>query len=157
MKTGAIVARFQVPELHAGHIHLIDTVKEKCDQVIILLGCTEKPDERNILSFEVREDMIYETYSDYYVDKIKDHREDNLWNEHLDAILDEWPNVTLYGSRDSFLKFYKGRYPTEYIEPFDMISGTEIRNSLPIIHNYSYRVGLIHGFNLHKNSCNDEK
>jgi bifunctional NMN adenylyltransferase/nudix hydrolase len=45
---GAIIARFQVPTLHEGHIHLIREVVSTSDMVIILLGSkVHQPDIRN--------------------------------------------------------------------------------------------------------------
>lgn len=152
MKTGAIVARFQVGELHAGHHHLIQSVYKKSDQVVICLGEPAFRDEKNILPFEIRRGMILETYPGAKIYKIRDHRESNeLWSGNLDMILNEFENVTLYGSRDSFNSFYTGKYPYEEIPELVGFNGTLERNKmLAAIPNNTpdYRKGLIKGYHL---------
>lgn len=150
MRTGAIVARFQVPALHKGHIHLIDTVLEKCDKLIVILGTKSIPDERNILSFRIRSEMLFELYPYLTIHEIRDHREDDEWSAHLDLLLDQYENVTLYGSRDSFIKFYVGRYSYQSIPELANLSGTQERESMIIDNNVDFRKGVIHGFNLFK-------
>lgn len=148
MKTGVIVARFQVPYLHAGHIHLIDEVREKSDQVLICLGEPNVPDIRNPLPFVIRVDMIMGYIGkdkNYHFRRIIDHRDDKLWSEHLDLILDEFPNPTLYGSRDCFSKFYIGKYPFREIPEIPSKYGTEIREDIEIHNTLEYREGIIHG------------
>lgn len=130
MRTGAIVARFQVASLHEGHLHLIDRVKEQCDQLVILLGEPERPNKRNPLSFEIRKAMIMETYPDVIFHQIRDHHEDAIWNENLDNILSKYENVSLFGSRDSFFSFYTGRFPRIEISELVGFSGTTEREKI---------------------------
>lgn len=136
MKTGVIVARFQVPILHKGHLHLLDEVYSRSDQVVFVLGSPSIPNERNPLPFSLRQRMLKEEwiisgYDDIPIsfEEILDHHEDALWSEHLDAILDKYENATLYGSRDCFHKFYTGKYPFESIPEVPNVSGTDVRNN----------------------------
>lgn len=148
MTTGAIVARFQVPYLHTGHIHLLNEVWSRSDKLLIILGSKTTPDERNILPFEVRIEMIRDSYPFAHFEQIKDHREDDHWTEHLDQILYMYPNTTLYGSRDCFIKHYKGKFPFIEIPEVRGFSGTTVRSEMKVVNNAYYRMGLINGFNL---------
>jgi len=156
LKFGAIVARFQVHKLHEGHIHLIDSVYKKCDEVIIMLGTPSKPNERNILSYDIRKQMVLEMYPKAFVVKIIDHNEDDLWSQHLDDLLTGFAQsgeVTLFGSRDSFKSLYTGKYPYEHVSEKEGLSGTASREEVINLQDYSkvderFRAGIIHGFNL---------
>lgn len=160
MKIGVIVARMQVPFLHAGHIHLVNEVWKRSDRILIILGTPTKPDDRNILPFELRKEMIIESYPFAYIEEIKDHREDKDWSGHLDKIMDYYikngegedkDEIMLYGSRDCFHRFYKGKYSFTEIEELRHFSGTKMRENMKIVNNAYYRMGLINGFNLAKN------
>ena len=163
MKVGVIIARFQVAELHDGHKYLIRKVIEKCEHLIILLGCKKEPDEKNILSFAVRSGMLEEWIETSFpglswrVLPIHDHREDNaMWSYNVDdAIVDgalgRVEEVMLYGSRDSFHSYYTGRFPYEEIPPLEGYSGTEERNKYTEnCNDVDFRKGIVHGFNLYR-------
>ena len=152
VKYGAIVARFQVSSLHEGHIHLIDSVKKECGELVILLGEPSNPNERNPLSFNIRKQMILEKYPSTHIFKIKDHHEDSIWSENLDKILETFGDITLFGSRDSFISFYTGKFPYKEIPELVGFSGTDTRNKIldfndPTINNEYFRMGIIYGFN----------
>lgn len=38
VNTGVIIARFQTPYLHDGHLELIEAVKEKHEKIIVFIG-----------------------------------------------------------------------------------------------------------------------
>lgn len=155
MKIGVVVARFQVPYLHAGHVHLLNNAWEQSDLLLILLGEPSQPNERNILSYDERVEMIRDYYPFAVFRRIIDHNEDYLWSEHLDEtinsvsiIIDHGDNgVTLFGSRDSFHKHYKGIHPYTEVPELRKFSGTNMREMLKPVNNANYRLGLIHGFN----------
>lgn len=147
---GVIVGRFQVPELHVGHKGLIDHVKNKHDRTIIFLGCPRvRHTLNNPLDFESRKDCIQKAYPDIIVYRIDDNRSDEAWSKILDMEIDKAKlpiqTVTLYGSRDSFIKCYSGKYPTCVLESESFISGTEVRRSVinKGCRGYEYRAGLI--------------
>jgi len=133
--TGVIIGRFQVAELHEEHRRLIETVKEMTGNVIIilgnspLLGTTSNP-----LDFRSRKAMILETYPDIEIQYIKDMASDHRWSEVLDGkIQDLTPmssRVALFGSRDSFVSHYHGKYDTVELEAERFISGTEQRQKI---------------------------
>jgi len=150
MTTGVIVARFQSYRLHKGHVHLIDEVIKKCNQLVICLGTTSTINERNILPFHVRKEMILELYPSAIIHEIEDHREDLSWSKNLDSILDAYENVTLYGSRDSFISLYSGKFNYVSIPELSGMSATNERENMNIINNEDFRKGFIIGYKLSK-------
>lgn len=153
-KIGVIVARFQVAKLHRGHIHLIDSVCEKSDEVLIMLGDSPQRDVRNPLSFGVRMGMIHQTYPHTLIFKINDHPINAVWSQNLDKVIETIANdaeVTLYGSRDSFQSCYSGKYPYEQIPELEGFSGTEMRNEITSKTfdkmDENFRAGIIYGMN----------
>lgn len=129
-KVGVIVGRFQVPELHAGHRYLIDTVESLHDQVLVVLGCTKIPSNRDPFSKEARTDLFRSAYPRIHITEIKDQFSDKKWSQKLDKIImDLFPNdsAALYGSRKSFLTAYTGRFQAVCLPPIDAPSGTDVR------------------------------
>ena len=56
---GVIIGRFQVDELHDGHLQLLKYVSEHHPQVLILLGCRHSPATKTYpLDFRLRQQMI---------------------------------------------------------------------------------------------------
>ena len=129
---GVIVGRFQVAELTTAHKDLIQGVIDKHDKVIIFLGQSiTKVTLNNTLDFESRQAMILQEFPDVGTVYIRNSKSDKDWSNELDLNISllVGPNqtVTLYGSRDSFLKSYTGRYPTQELIQTSFISGTEHR------------------------------
>lgn len=133
---GVIVGRFQVHRMTAGHLDLFNRVFEKHKTVLVVLGCSPKRLARkNALTFEMRRQMISEEYpnADLRIAKITDVGNDEVWNRNLDKIINEAipdaynGNTVLYGSRDSFIKYYDGAFPTEALEAHITETGTEMR------------------------------
>ena len=138
-EVGAIVARFQVPELHEEHIALIQRVVNTHPRVFVILGLAAdacKCTYNNPLDFPTRKAMVEKAFPTVEVLYIKDLGNDELWSRELDKIINSQigPNqkVVLYGGRDSFIPHYKGRYPTEELVPGRYISGKEIRKNVGI-------------------------
>ena len=129
---GVIVARFQVDELHEGHKDLLDFITDRHAKVIVVLGLSPiKCTHNNPLDFEARKQMLLQAYPDLSIFYLKDTPSDELWSERLDEIISDnigpHQNAILYGSRDSFIPYYHGRYTTYEYEPTVIVSGTEIR------------------------------
>jgi hypothetical protein len=153
-KCGVVIGRFQVPCLTEGHKTLINTALSKSDKVLLLIG-EGKVNSKNPLSYEMRYEMIAKTFAKEYEQKIliisfiHDRPEDDYdWVRSLDARIDIYDSVienpTLFGGRDSFIDCYKlhlGKYPTEYVNTINNVSGTDLRakcfKSLP---KYSYDI-----------------
>lgn len=147
---GVIVGRFQVHELHEAHLDLINSVKNNHDEVIIFLGLSPvRNTVNNPLDFKSRKKMINESFPDIQIYYIEDCADDHVWSTNLDSQLSKWLNpgqtATLYGSRDSFLKCYYGRFPTCELESEHFVSGTEIRKQVSNSYKPTkdYRAGMI--------------
>ena len=148
-KIGVIVARFQVPSLHDGHIDLIMKVAEYSDMAIIFLGYKiNQPDTKNPFSITVRKAMLESELKKlnlldrFVIDTIEDHPVSSKeWSSDLDDKINIHKNnyetkfnnkveVKLFGSRDSFLAVYDGKFQTEEIKPLLSTSGTQIRGDI---------------------------
>lgn len=145
-----IVGRFQVNELHEAHIDLITSVLNKHDRVLLFLGnSTIRNTLNNPLDYRARRAMIADKFPTVEIHYINDNPSDTAWTKNLDKLIGEqllpMQTVTLYGSRDSFLKCYTGKYTTCELEATTFISGTEVRRR--VCNNYpptaDYRAGMI--------------
>ena len=150
-EVGVIIARMQVPKLHPVHIELIETVLENHKKVIIFLGVpVVEQTHRNPLDFASREKMIQARFPEVTILPMRDQRDNNVWSYILDDKISEpygKRSALLYGSRDSFIPFYRGRHKTvELIGNDDEISGTEIRDRVAkeIINSEDFRKGVIY-------------
>lgn len=149
-KTGVIIGRFQVDELHDGHKVLIDHVNKNSDELIIFVGLSPlKCTYNNPLDFSAVKKMLEEAYPDAIIMYIKDEISDKRWSTKLDKMLEESTNlddeVCLYGSRDSFIKHYHGEYKTEELEQTVFTSGTSVRKDIAnsVVSNSDFRKGII--------------
>ena len=134
MKTGILVCRYQCHYLHEAHIKLIDYVKERNEKVIIYIGVADTrlthPDP---LDFESRKIMVHELYPDITVLPIKNQKENYRWSINLDNDIlkntNLFDDITLYGSRESFLDTYYGSYNKEFVKDvvIEGLSATNIR------------------------------
>ena len=145
-----VVGRFQVNELHEAHIDLINSVTQKHDRVLIFLGNSIiRNTTTNPLDYRARRAMIADKFPNVEIHYINDNPSDIAWSKNLDRLIAEqllpMQTVTLYGSRDSFLKCYGGKYNVCELEATTFISGTEVRRR--VCNNYpptaDYRAGMI--------------
>ena len=116
---GVIVGRFQIDDLHQGHLELIDYVKNNHKRVIIFVGVTPYPANRkNPLDFQLREFMLREACQDMVILPIMDTACNLEWSQNLDHMIKmtfPFCNAVLYGGRDSFIKHYEGQFETKEI------------------------------------------
>jgi bifunctional NMN adenylyltransferase/nudix hydrolase len=136
MKTAVIVGRFQCHELHDGYLYLMKQVYEdleSADKFVIVIGDTEgQRTNRNPLTYEVRKEVI-KNDCPYIIDafrRITDHPSDEEWSRRLDRLLADLPNPVLYGSRDSFIPYYKGKLPTKELQCKHDLSSTKQREEV---------------------------
>jgi len=148
---GVIVARFQVPQLHAGHRFLVTEVSEHHRDVLILLGVARSvPTDRNPLSYEMREAMVRTTFPDRHFTfaPLHGHPADYATrSKHIDEIvatLFPGRDAVLYGSRGSFRDKYSGAFRTAEIETIYLGSGTRVRNEITPIDSSDFRSGVIY-------------
>lgn len=149
-KVAVIVARFQLHELHSEHKHLIDSVLARHSRVIIILGHAKIiGTQNNPLPVEARQQMIRESYPDVEISHLRDHKNDYVWSNNLDALISDLAGANqkaiLYGSRDSFIKYYHGKLPVLELEAEKQISGTELRAAVAMkaIPSKDWRAGAI--------------
>jgi bifunctional NMN adenylyltransferase/nudix hydrolase len=131
---GVIIGRFQAHELHEGHRMLIDLVVKNHKKTILFVGCSSVLNsKRNPLDFETRKRMILKSYPELNVIPIYDKASDNVWSKEIDTKIKEvFPmgKPLLYGSRDSFIKYYTGNHTTFSVESDILISATELRKNI---------------------------
>ena len=148
---GVIVGRFQINDLHEGHRKVFDTVIDIHTQVktIVFLGVAPtRAESDNPLDFITRKWMILDSYQHVTVAPIPDYNSDEVWSSELDKRIREihpYGSVMLYGSRDSFAKTYKGKFPITEIEEETGISATEARKEISkeVPMTSDYRSGVI--------------
>lgn len=147
--TGVIVGRFQTPHLTNGHKFLIDSVYKLHKSIIIFVGVHKSQStKRNPLDFINRKLMIQRSYPEAIILPINDHVNDDVWSENLDdAISTITDDAILYGSRESFLSYYSGRFTKELIHSDITDNATSVRTS--VINNpvdsEDFRKGVIYG------------
>ena len=150
--TGVIIARFQTPYLHKGHIDLIKFVKDQHNKTVIILGVAPvKGSKRNPYDFYTREKMIKAEYEDVIILPLNDHPSDKTWSENLDGLLNntfQFEKFKLYGSRDSFINYYEGRLKTEEFPEIESFSATEIRNEISdkVVASEDFRAGINYAY-----------
>jgi hypothetical protein len=164
-KLGVLVGKFQVPQLHKGHIYVINKVIEVNHQTIIMVGTGESL-VKYPLPFECVKDIIlneWRIFGRTSVIPLYDTACNESWSKSLDdtlgALHGESADITLYGGRDSFItnNQYTGKYKCQVIEVPETckgLSGTEIRakcissfKAYTTRHRRSVNQGIIFGVN----------
>ena len=146
---GVVVARFQVDEIHAGQREFLDFVTEHHKKVILFLGISRGEGTRdNALDFATRKIMIQNDYPNIICLPHLDQKSDIVWSKNLDSQIDlayGGGKTLLYGSRDSFIPHYFGRFETVELAPTIQLSGTEIREEISrqVLDVKSFRTGII--------------
>jgi bifunctional NMN adenylyltransferase/nudix hydrolase len=155
---GVIIGRFQVPYLHAGHKHLLSYVMSRNSHVLLLIGDSPVRDIRNPLDFETRVKMFSRYQRNptqtFRIDRLEDRPGNDVrWSNEVDFIINvnklygiRILDVTIYGSRDSFIPHYKGHFKVEEV-PADSTapSGTELRAACHLpSHTSEFRRGVIY-------------
>jgi len=147
---GVIIGRFQAHELHAGQKHLIDTVCKKHKRVMVFLGLSPVPHtKRNPLDFVTRQKMLQQYNSELIILPIQDMKSDKKWSETLDNKIREIFNtgsVMLYGSRDSFIKYYTGSFKSEELDELHNLNASAIREELrnTVKESPEFRIGVVY-------------
>lgn len=135
--TGVIVARFQVPELHPGHRHLINHVKQIHSNMLIVLGNHGGlRTNHDPLTIPERTAMIREScnWPNLRIESLRDHPfSHDRWSDWLDELVtSKFPGhgAIMYGSRQSFLDVYSGKFKKQSVAPLDESSGTAQRAAI---------------------------
>lgn len=149
---GILVGRFQVHDLHEGHMELFRAVRGRHNRVIVFVGVAPTGmTKRNPLDFITRKAMIQAKFPDITVLPLMDCMTDVQWSILLDSKIREvvdYGDVTLYGGRDSFMPHYRGSYdPVELTLPgTEGIKGEDIRERLTntVVETADFRAGVIY-------------
>lgn len=145
-----IIGRFQSPELHEAHKELIQYVIDRHEKVYIFLGIALVYSIKNPFDFEIRRKMIQDEFPMVNILSITDMPgQDEQWSKNLDfyisSLTANHDKILLYGSRDSFISSYKGRYATQELVSSIQISATELRQraSRGTLCSRDFRCGVI--------------
>lgn len=147
---GVIIGRFQIDELHEGHKELIELVLEKHTKVIVFLGVSKSlGTKKNPLDYPTRSKMLLDAYPDLIICPLADLRTDEEWSKNLDNLIrtiSPVGQVILYGSRDSFIPYYKGKFKTYEVEHTKLDSATEKRREIcqEVVASREFRMGSIY-------------
>lgn len=150
---GVVIGRFQIHEVHEGHIRLLRHVQDQHPQVLVLIGCRMTPaNRRDPLSYPMRADMLRDVLPEAEVLPVFDKPDDLLWSRQVDSLIASlFPGqkAMLYGGRDSFIPHYHGKhevreltFPRGGVEP----SSTEMREVIAARRRSTpdFRAGVIH-------------
>jgi bifunctional NMN adenylyltransferase/nudix hydrolase len=145
---GVIIGRFQTPYLHKEHFELIESVRERSEKVIILLGVSPVPTtEYNPLDFEARKLMINDIVPRAIVLPILDDKSDEIWSKNVDNLIRTialpGESVIIYGSRNSFISAYTGSFETQELQEIEETAATDLRTSLSVRESEDFRAGVI--------------
>lgn len=146
---GVIIGRFQTPELHEGHRHLIDTAISRSDAILILIGVSGGfPSARDPLPFEVREAMLREYCPDAIIRPLADHPSNESWSASVDRVIaeiDPDAGAFLYGSRNSFIGSYSGKHLIIVVPGLGHHNATMLRDEIgtSVLPGRDFRAGLI--------------
>jgi bifunctional NMN adenylyltransferase/nudix hydrolase len=150
---GVVIGRFQVDELHEGHLALIEAAKARHPHLLILLGCRTvgvPPDANDPLDYKSRQAMMAKYFPDAIILPIHDRRTDEDWSKDVDAAIGTaYPaeRATIYGGRASSLDSYRGRHEKRALDlGQDVWSGTQSRRRIyerPPLEDATFRAGVI--------------
>lgn len=146
-----VVGRFQVANLHDGHMELLSWVANNHKKVVVVLGVNPIPGTRsNPLDFEARYLMLSEQFPRFIFLPLRDVRTNEEWSANLDrlvaSVVNPSQSVVLYGCRKSFIDFYTGIYPTEeLVGEQPLWNGSEEREAIKreVRDSADFRAGVI--------------
>lgn len=149
---GVIIGRFQIHELHPAHKAMIEEVLNRHSKVILFLGVSPTlSTKRNPLDFLSRKVMFEEEYGNRIsvILPLNDKKSDHVWSNQVDTKIREvFPigSVVLYGSRDSFIPHYHGKFDVIELVPESMVSATEVRQAVSkkVERTKEFRAGVIY-------------
>lgn len=133
---GVVIGRFQVHELHEGHLALLDTVNNRHERMLILIGYNliRSNPEENPFTYEIRQQVLASMYPNAIIKPLLDSTigsED--WSKTVDEKIfsvSEGEPALLYGGRNSFIPEYSGVFDTVEIPELPNCSGTQLRTAV---------------------------
>jgi bifunctional NMN adenylyltransferase/nudix hydrolase len=127
-------------------------VKENHAKLIILLGVSPIMGSRkNPYDYYTREKMIKKDYPEVIVLPISDHPSDKIWSENIDNLLKSVfsaEQFCLFGSRDSFIPYYSGRFETVELPEHGDYNATELRKQYAdkVFDSNDFRAGILYAY-----------
>ena len=127
---GVVVGRFHTDDLTEGHAALFREVCDRHSKVVVLIGVHPKLTTKgNPLDYASRQRMIQawvnkqkmgvKLDASFLYSPIRDNAKDDNWSKNVDQTIENlvgpFSKIVLYGSRDSFLPHYQGKFPTEHL------------------------------------------
>lgn len=150
---GVVVARFQVPDLHPGHLYTVGYALERHDDVLVILGTHHSSTDRNPLSFQMRRGMVESAFPGVRLAIRPSSAVAASYEERsrrVDALIREaFPGreATIYGSRDSFVHRYRGSFATAEVPVVYSGSATALREQVGVVNSPDFRRGVIYAAN----------
>jgi nicotinamide mononucleotide adenylyltransferase/ADP-ribose pyrophosphatase YjhB (NUDIX family) len=146
-----IIGRYQTHTLHPEQIRMIDEVIKRHPRTIIVLGNSlMRGTIANPLDFRARKTMIQEKFPKIDILYINDIPKDNaLWSNNLDKLIKDNiranETVAVYGSKDTFITKYNGKFATFAFEASSFVSADELRRQASTNYqpNEQYRAGIV--------------
>ncbi len=135
-RVGVVVGRFQVDELHDGHMRLLTLVNVTHENMLVLVGVRPaEPSDTNPLNFMDRYTMIREKFPTALVLPIMDKRDDKVWSRQVDSLIDATygygTGAVFHVGRDSFQDHYHGKFRVEEHDfGIDDVVAKDIRNEI---------------------------
>lgn len=149
---GVVVGRFQTPELHAGHRLVLDEANKNHQDLLIFIGSAQEfGTDRNPLDCGTRQLMLRQAYPHAIILFIQDKPGFDIeWSKDLDTqikLVFPGRKIMLYGSRDSFLRHYKGMFEFKMLSPHTKVSSTKLREACvkTSLSSSDFRHGVIYG------------
>ncbi|MDQ6963231.1 MAG: NUDIX domain-containing protein [Mariprofundaceae bacterium] len=149
MQTSVVIGRFQVPDLHEGHRHLLD-VANQADQLIIVVGVHVFPASRDHpMDFDSRRMMLEKYYPQATILGLNDTASDRVWSAHLDALIQAhtiFESVILYAGRDSFSSHYYGQFSVHHVAQIEQHNGQGLRQKVrdKPLDSHDFRHGVVY-------------
>lgn len=149
-RVGVVIGRFQVHELHHGHLDIFKRALHENGKLLVLIGNSHViHTRRDPLDYQTRCRMIQGHFPGAMISFIKNRETDEQWSQDIDKIIRELcplDTPTLYGGRDSFIPYYHGRHKTVEVFSYDTSSGTEIRDTIvnEPVDSSDFRKGVIY-------------
>ena len=142
---GVVVGRFQTPYLHEGHRELIKHARNRCDNLLVLIGVSDAVGtDREPMDFETRKGLFL---TNDIVLPLKDMPSDIDWSNQIDSIIESlgFEKAIIFGGRDNSISgYYSGKYETNIMVGKTDKNATDLRKSVKVKHSQDFREGIIY-------------